>query len=101
MKKLTLAAACLLLAISIEEMIRWFMITAKDISFDDMKTEFIAPMPGFLKIELVHTLLLVLCSAGSAFLFLSLKNEKGFKTIAKVGVIFGFILAFWQVFSLM
>jgi uncharacterized protein YybS (DUF2232 family) len=101
MKKIILLMACLLLAISISEMVRWFIITAKDLSFDAMKSEYSAVLPDLLKNELLHTLLLILCSAGSAFLFLQLKNEKGLIWVAKIGAILGFALAFWQVFSLM
>ena len=101
MKNLKFTTACLLLAIGIAEMVRWFVITAKNISFEAMKNEYLAALPSFLQNGLLHTFLLILCLVSAAVLFLQVKNEKGLKTIAKSGAGLSFLLAFWQLFSLM
>jgi len=101
MKNIKLSSACVLLAIGIAEMVRWFIITAKDISFDAMKNEYMAVLPGFLQNVVLHTFLLILCFTGAIVLFLQVKNEKSLAFIAKGGAILSAVLAFWQLFSLM
>jgi hypothetical protein len=101
MKKLTLGIAFLLLLLGISEVIRWFRITERDISFEAMKVEYMTALPNFLQNTMLHTFLLILCFTGSALLFLQSRNERGLKFIAKGGAVLGFVLAFWQLFSLM
>lgn len=98
MKNTKLVFACVLLAIGIAEMVRWFIVATKDISFEAMKTEYAAALPSFLQNAILHTFLLILCLTGAAVLFLQLKNEKGLAFIAKSGAVLSFVLAFWQLF---
>jgi hypothetical protein len=100
MKNLKLTAAFLLLAIGTTEIVRWFIITAKNISFEAMKVEYLSVFPSFLQNQLLHTFLIIICLTVAAVLF-SQVREKKLKLITNSGMILSLVLAGWQVFSLM
>lgn len=101
MKKLNFIIASLFLTIGIANFIYWFNITAKDISFEEMKAEYAAAFPPFLQnIFLINVVLIVLLLTAGV-LFLQSRAEKGFKIPATIGMVLSFLLSFWLIFSLM
>ena len=101
MRNIKLTVAFLLLAIGIEELVRWFMITDQDIPFEAMKAEYAKALPGFLQNITLHTFLLMGCFIGAGLLFLSVRKDHGLNLFSKIAAILCFILAFWMLFTLM
>ncbi|TKC12594.1 hypothetical protein FA048_02965 [Pedobacter polaris] len=101
MKNLKFIIATLLLATGISSFIYWFTITAKDISFDAMKAEYATAFPSFLQNTVLHTFVIILILVTAGVLYLQSRMQNKFKIAATGGMILSFLLAFWQLFSLM
>lgn len=101
MKNLKFIIASLLLATGISSFIYWFTLTAKDISFDTMKAQYNAAFPSFLQNSYLQALVLIVILVSAGLLFLQSRKQKGFKVPATTGMALSFLLAFWQLFSIM
>lgn len=101
MKNLKFIIATLLFAIGVSSFIYWFTITAKNISFEAMKAEYAAAFPSFLQNSILHTFLIILILVTAGVLFLQARLQNKFKFAASCGMVLSFLLAFWQLFSLM
>ncbi|RZJ77972.1 MAG: hypothetical protein EOO47_15285 [Flavobacterium sp.] len=101
MKNLKFIIASLLLATGISSFVYWFTITAKDISFEAMKAEYAAVFPSFLQNTVLHTFVIILILVSAGVLYLQSRTQNRFKIAATGGMILSFLLAFWQLFSLM
>ena len=101
MKNLKFILASLLLATGISSFIYWFTITAKDISFDAMKAEYATIFPSFLQNTILHTFVIILILVTAGVLYLQARMQNKFKIAATGGMILSFLLAFWQLFSIM
>ncbi len=77
------------------------MITAKDISFEAMKTEYAEIFPSFLQNNRVSTFVVFLILGLATLLFVQSRKSKGIRIPASIGAVLCSILAFWQIFSLM
>jgi hypothetical protein len=101
MKTIKLTSAFVLLAIGIEELVRWFIICNKDLSFEAAKAEYSKALPSFLQNTTVHTFVQMGFFIGAGLLFMSLIKEPSLKLFAKILTVLSFVLAFWMLFSLM
>lgn len=101
MKHAKFLIATLLLLLCITDMVWWFTITDQDISFEAMKTEYLSIFPAFLQHAGLLTWILIVVLVSAAVLFMQSRREKGLKFAANGGMILSFVLAFWQLFSLM
>ncbi len=101
MKNLKFIIACLLLATGISSFIFWFTITAKDISFEAMKAEYNAAFPSFFQHNILLPVVLIIILVSAGVLFLQSKRQHKFKFVATGGMVLSFLLAFWQLFSIM
>ena len=101
MKNLKFIIASLLLATGVSSFIYWFTITAKDISFEAMKAEYAAAFPSFLQNSVLHTFVIIFILVTAGVLYLQSRKQNRFKIAATGGMILSFLLAFWQLFSLM
>lgn len=101
MKNLKFIIASLLLAVGMSSFIYWFTITAKDISFEAMKAEYDAAFPTFLQHSVLQALLFIVILVSAGVLFLQSRKQNTLKIASSGGMILSFVLAFWQLFSIM
>lgn len=101
MKHYKFLIATVLLLLCVTDMVWWFTITDKDISFEAMKVEYLSIFPAFLQHAGLLTLVLIVFLVTAAMLFMQSRKEKSLKFVANGGMILSFVLAFWQLFSLM
>jgi len=101
MKNFKFIIASIFLATGSASFIWWFTITTKNISFDTMKAEYVAVFPSFLQDNVLLTFVLIVILVSAGILFLQARRQNKFKIAATVGLILSFLLAFWQLFSLM
>lgn len=101
MKNIKFIIASLLLATGISSFIYWFTITAKDISFEAMKAEYDAAFPAFLQNSVLQAFLFIVILVTAGVLYLQTRMQNKFKIAATGGMILSFLLAFWQLFSIM
>jgi hypothetical protein len=101
MKNFKFIMASLLLATGISSFIYWFTITAKDISFEAMKAEYNSAFPAFLQNSVLQAFLFIVILVSAGVLYLQSRKQNKFRIAATGGMILSFLLAFWQLFSLM
>lgn len=101
MKHYKFLIATVLLLLCITNIVWWFTVTDQDISFEAMKVEYLSIFPSSLQHAGLLTLILIVCLVTAAILFMQSRKEKSLKLVANGGMILSFVLAFWQLFSLM
>jgi hypothetical protein len=103
-KKLIIVAACLFFALGLIQIMDWIIFCNQpgidSLSMAETNAKHLDSLPpflqGYFRYPLVSTLACMLFFLFAGLLFLSLK-KKPYRVVA----IFTFVLAFWQLFSLM
>lgn len=93
--------AIVLLAIFMVNMIWWFRVTNRNASFEADRAQYLAAFPTALQNPLLLTLMSIIVLIISGILFVQSGKLKQLKMVALVGCCLSFILAFWQLFTLM
>ncbi|MEE1946510.1 hypothetical protein VRU48_15400 [Pedobacter sp. KR3-3] len=101
MKHYKFLIAVVLLLLCITNIAWWFAITDRDISYEAMQATYVSVFPSFLQNLSLLTWLMFAVLVTAAVLFMQSRKEKSLKLIASSGMILSFVLAFWQLFSLM
>lgn len=101
MKNYKFLIAVVLLLLCITDMVWWFTITDREISYEAMQATYLSVFPPFLQSTTLLTLLLIALLVVAAVFFLQSRKEKRLKLASNSGMILSFVLAFWQLFSLM
>ncbi|WP_421939265.1 hypothetical protein [Pedobacter sp.] len=94
-------SAIVLLAIFMVNMIWWFRVTNRNTSFEADRAEYLAAFPASLQNPLLLTLMAIILLTISGILFVQSGKLKQLKVVSVVGYCTSFILAFWQLFTIM
>lgn len=101
MKPYKFLIAVVLLLLCLTDIAWWFTITDREISYEAMQASYLSVFPPFLQSLSLLTWLMIVFLVIAAVFFMQSRKEKGLKLVANGGMILSFILAFWQLFSLM
>lgn len=101
MKPYKFLIAVVLLLLCLTDIAWWFTITDREISYEAMQASYLSVFPPFLQSLSLLTWLMIAFLIIAAVFFMQSRKEKGLKLVANGGMILSFILAFWQLFSLM
>ncbi|WP_199137231.1 hypothetical protein [Pedobacter sp. ASV12] len=101
MKPYKFLIAVVLLLLCLTDIAWWFTITDREISYEAMQASYLSIFPPFLQSLSLLTWLMIAFLVIAAVFFMQSRKEKGLKLVANGGMILSFILAFWQLFSLM
>jgi hypothetical protein len=100
----TIITAFLLLFLGLTRVIDWIIFSTKkenqDLDWNEFKQKYIEQLPSFLQPlyqnPILITTILIICFVAAGLLFIRTKGKLFFAF-----AIFSFVLAFWQLFSLM